>query len=180
MKDNPDPDEALLTQSTGLLLGRVRSVRTSVGDGLTDDELTRLLRETGVPTEAGFGFLSYADGVVTLTVPPQDPGDWYPERGWIQPSKESQARAIAAKYGLQLSEPPDESPGYRFPRDGALPTHHHLEFANSVESLIVAHPQYLKVRLFGASPEARYLWKGRAPVELGPGLLGDLAALYQT
>ena len=53
------------------MLERILAIRSSVGDGLSDDELTRLLRTT-LLGEAGFGFLSFSNGLVTLTVPEQD------------------------------------------------------------------------------------------------------------
>jgi hypothetical protein len=162
------------------LLDSIRAVRASVGDGLNDDEFTRLLRQAPLPTEAGFAFLSFSAGFATLMVPRQELTHWYPDHGWILESKERVARGIAEKYGLQLAEPPDETAGGLFPR-GDLPSrHHHLEFFSDVETVIVAHPRYLKVRLFGAAPQARYLWNGKNPVRFGPELLSDLSALYQT
>lgn len=45
------------------LLNNIRFMRMSVGDGLNDHELTRLLRETVLPTEAGFAFLSLSEAL---------------------------------------------------------------------------------------------------------------------
>ena len=53
------------------LLETVRALQASVGDDLDDNEVTRLLRESALPTEAGFRFLSFSDCFVTLTVPRQ-------------------------------------------------------------------------------------------------------------
>jgi len=41
------------------------------------------------------------------------------------------------------------------------------------------HPNHLKVRLFGATPDSRYVQDAKAPLPLGPDLLQDLSALYQ-
>src|SRR5512137_343436 len=105
------------------LLDTIKAIRASVGDGLNDDELTRLLRQATLLTEAGFGFLSISAGVVTLSVPHQDLASWHPEKGWIVPEKERIARAIAEKHGLSLSEPPDELPSFRFPSSDAASAH---------------------------------------------------------
>jgi hypothetical protein len=156
------------------LLDRITAIQESVGDGLNDDELTRLLERTALPDEAGFAFLSFSDRFATLSVPPQDLANWYPERGWIVAEKESIARAIAAKYELVLCEPPD-APHACF--DAPNP-HHHLELGNRRETIVVIHPQYLKVRLFGAIDATRYAQAGQRPLSLGPDLLQDLSTLY--
>src|SRR5690242_5536056 len=88
------------------LLETILAVRSDVGEGLSDDELTLLLR-SALLTEAGFSFLSFSRGLVTLKVPEQDPTSWYPEQGWIAPEKEMTARAIAEKYELSFYEPVD-------------------------------------------------------------------------
>ena len=54
------------------MLDTVLAIRRSVGEGLNDHELTRLLREHTLLGEAGFGFLSFSEGLVTLLVPEQD------------------------------------------------------------------------------------------------------------
>lgn len=161
------------------LLDAIRAIRECVGDGLNDDELTRLLRQTTLPTEAGFAFLSFCSGMVTLSVPLQDLANWYPEQGWIAPEKERNARAIAEKYGLLLGEPPDEPSTYRYPSSSSANKRHHLELWNRWDAIIVAHPNYLKVRLFGASSESRYVSDAKMPLLLGPDVLQDLSALYQ-
>lgn len=178
--NNPSaPNAQVMSKPSTHLLDAIRATRESVGDGLNDDELTRLLRQTALPTEAGFAFLSFCSGIVTLSVPHQDLANWYPEQGWVVPEKEKIARAIAGKYGLLLGEPPDEPSSCRFPCSDAANTHHHLELRNRWDAIIVAHPNYLKVRMFGASPESRYVWDAKTPVLLGPDLLQDLSALYQ-
>lgn len=178
--NNPSaPNAQVMSERSTHLLDAIRATRESVGDGLNDDELTRLLRQTALPTEAGFSFLSFCSGIVTLSVPHQDLANWHPEKGWIVAEKERLAGAIAEKYGLSLSEPPDESSSFLFPRSEAENIHHHMELRNRWDAIIVAHPNYLKVRMFGASPESRYVWDARTPVLLGPDLLQDLSALYQ-
>jgi len=75
------------------LLDAIKLFKSSVGDDLNDDELTRLLLiSAALPTEAGFAFVSYCDRNVTMSVPNQDLADWYPEKGWISQAKE-QARS---------------------------------------------------------------------------------------
>jgi len=161
------------------LLDAIRTIRASVGDGLNDNELTRFLRDSALPTEAGFAFLSFADGFVTLTVPPQDLTSWYPEKGWIVPEKERIARAIAEKYQLSLHEPPDVDSSYVYPRPDSANPHHHLELGNREETAILAHPHYLKVRLFGATSPILFARAARLPLLLSPELLPDLSALYK-
>ncbi len=178
--NNPSaPNAQVISMPSTRLLDTIRATREHVGDGLNDHELTRLLRQTALPTEAGFAFLSICSGIVTLSVPHQDLANWYPEQGWIVAEKESLATAIAEKYGLLLGEPPDEPSSARFPRSDAVNIHHHLELRNRWDAIIVAHPNYLKVRMFGASPECRYVWDAKKPVLLAPDVLHDLSALYQ-
>jgi hypothetical protein len=160
------------------LLDSIRAVRASVGDGLNDSELTRLLRWMELPTEAGFAFLSFSGGFVTLAVPRQDPADWYPEKGWITAEKERIARALADKHGLSLDEPPDETPSSHFQGSEALKLHHHLELGNCWETVIAAHPCYLKIRLFEVRSGFLYARTAQSPVPLPTDLLHDLAALY--
>jgi len=160
------------------LLESIRATRESVGEGLNDDEFTRLVRCPSPPTEAGFTLISFCDGVATFSVPEQDFATWYPKEGWITPEKDSVGRMIAEKYGLTLGEPPDEPPSCRFPSAEPVITHHHLEFIAHRTTLIVAHPKYLKVRLFGAAAERGYLRISKVP-QLGPELLEDLSALYR-
>jgi len=167
------------TNASLALLDWIRDVRAQVGEGLDDFELTCLLRSMPRPSEAGFHFLAFFQGVATLAVPPQNPASWYPDQGWVAPAKEKVALAIAAKYGLSVSEPPDEGSSHVRPPDGSAAAHHHLAFTNDMETVIVAHPRYLKVRLFGAAANSRHNRVGRAPIDLGPDLLPDLAAIYR-
>lgn len=162
------------------LLDSIRAVRASIGEGLNDDELTRFLRQTGLPAEAGFAFLSISQEFVTMTVPQQNLANWYPEKGWIVAEKERIARAIAEKYELSLCESPDETSSFRFPSSDSSTVHHHLELTNRWETIIIAHPCYLKVRLFGTTSASRFLSDAKVPLLLGPELLQDLSALYQS
>ena len=149
------------------LLERIVSLRTTVGDGLNDDELTRLLRMEDLPSEDGFTFVSLCQGCATFSVPPQHSVRWYPERGWIVPAKEAIAKSIAEKCGLSLFEPPDEKFSFS-PADSE--GYHHLEMGYESETIVIAHPHYLKIRLF--NPETR------RPLSLPADLLEQLAALY--
>ena len=158
MMTNPTPPN---------LLGRIISLRTSVGDGLNDEELTRLLRQEALPSEDGFTFVSLCEGCATFSVPPQDLAKWYPKKGWIATEKEAIARSIAEKCGLSLFEPPD----VRFTfRPSGSEVHHHLEMAYQSEDIVIAHPRYLKIRLFG--------FADKRPLPLPGNLLERLAALY--
>lgn len=161
------------------LLGAIKTVRAEVGEALNDEELTRFLRESILPTEAGFAFLIFSKGYVTLSVPHQDPADWYPQQCWIAPKKERIARVIAEKNGLQLYEPVDVTANACGPRAGTAIVHHHLEFTDGRQTVIVAHPLYLKVCLFGKSPDHRYAWEALCPLPLGPDLLQDVSRLYE-
>lgn len=51
--------------------------------------------------------------------------------------------------------------------------------SNRWETVVVAHPDYLKVRLFGARPDSRYVPDAKQTLPLSHDLLQDLAALYQ-
>ena len=161
------------------LLHRIGALRASIGDDLNDDELTHLILAERIPSEAGFAFIYYSQGNVTLSVPRQNTASWYPDKGWIAAEKESLARVLAGKYGLTVCEPPDMSARFSTAplESGAI--HHHLAFFNRWETIIVAHPHYLKVRLFGRTPPQRAGWEGQVPIPLGPELLQDLAALYR-
>ncbi len=159
------------------MLEKILAIRSSVGEGLSDDELTRLLRTT-LLSEAGFGFLSFSNGLVTLTVPEQDLKSWYPEQGWITPEKEKVARALAEKYELSLYEPIDATTSFLQPPSGPEVVHHHIELSDRWQAVIIAHPHYLKIRLLGKSPHHRYGWEALSPLTLAPEILQDVSALY--
>ena len=172
-----DPSAAkadVVIESGNHLLDAIRTIRSEVGDGLGDDEFTRLLQQMELPTESGFTFLCYCDRFVTLSVPRQQPANWYPEKGWIVPAKEKIARTIAEKYGLSLCEPPD----ILYPWLHASNPHHHLQLSNQQEIVIIAHPQYLKIRLFVATSPTRSVRSTQKPFHC-QNLLQDLAALYE-
>jgi hypothetical protein len=158
------------------LLDSIRAIRAEVGDRLNEDEFTRLLRQTELPIEAEFSFLSYSDRFVTLSVPRQELANWYPEKGWISPAKEKIARAIADKYGLSMCEPPDMA----HPCLDSPNPHHHLELCNHLETIIIVHPQFLKIRLFIATSLTQNARIAQRPLLFGPSLLEDLSGLYKT
>jgi hypothetical protein len=151
------------------LLETIRQLRSQVGDGLDDDEFTFFLQKQKLPAEAGFGFLCFHDGCVTLSVPAQDDPSWHPANGWIPPAKEQVGLRLARKLGLSLSEPPDAPRVAAFP--GAGGPHHHLRLATRKENLVIAHPEYLKVRLYASDT--------KLPLRLEPGLLEELSELYR-
>ncbi|HUA66860.1 MAG TPA: hypothetical protein VME24_13520 [Alphaproteobacteria bacterium] len=168
----------LFDQESESLLEAIRETCSVVGDGLKDEELTALLGQTALPIERGFSFLSFSHGYVTISVPRQDPDNWYMKDGGIVPGKAGIAKWISAKYGLSLYEPVDVSA--RVYQNGGLYAHCHLEFADRRQTVIIAHPCYLKIRLFGVSPEHRYACETLTPLPLGPDLLEDLSELYQS
>ncbi|MFA6561438.1 MAG: hypothetical protein WCV00_05970 [Verrucomicrobiia bacterium] len=164
--NNPGaPNTNVISKPSTHLLGRIRAILESVGDGLNDIELTRLLLQATLPTEKGFAFLSFADGCVTLTVPQQDLANWYPNKGWIAPEKEAIGKAIAEKCGFSLYEPPDAVVGF-----DASGVRHHLSMSNLAETIVIAHSRYLKIRLFDT--------KANRPLPLPENILEQLAALY--
>ena len=162
------------------LLDAIRASIESVGEALNDDELTRLLLlNTDLPTEAGFTFLSFCGGVVTLSVPKQDLAKWYPDQGRVSPEKEKIARELGEKYGLTLCEPPDRSSSSWFPDFEQARIHHHLELVARRETIIIAHPKYLKVRMYCDIADSGFTKKAAKPLALGPELLQELSALYR-
>ena len=128
------------------LLAKIASLRLSAGD-LNEAEFTQLLHKENLPAEAGFEFLSFGDGYVTFSVPEQEPQTWYPGTAWISPVKEELAEQLAAKYGLRLYEPINSVPVCLFPLKPGIAIHHHLELHSPQGPEIMAHPQYLKIRL---------------------------------
>jgi len=159
------------------LLDIICATKESIGEGLNDDELTRLLLLSNeLPTEAGFTFLSFSGGIVTLGVPQQDLAKWYQDGGWIALEKVKTAESIAKKYELSLFEPPDLA-SLRYLNPDSV--HHHLELATRRETVVVAHPQYLKVRVYRDVADGGFTMKSMKPIALGPELLQDLSALYR-
>lgn len=174
-KNNPAP----LKPASASLVGVIRSYRTSVGDALSDSELTHLLCAEGLQVESGFTFLCLSDGCVTFQVPPQSPARWYREGGWLSTAKEEVARAIASKHGLQMYEPPDETAHARHALGDTRDVHHHLVFGNAVEDIIIVHPRFLKVRFFCTDTATRHLSDAKLNELVCAELLGDLARLYR-
>jgi hypothetical protein len=157
------------------LLDSISATRAEVGDRLNEDEFTRLLRQTELPTESGFAFLSFCDRFVTLSVPQQELANWYQEKGKILPAKEKIARAIADKFGLTVCEPPD----MLYPCLNSPNPHRHLEFSNRLETVFIVHPRFLKILLFVATSRTHDAQTAQRPLDLGPNLLEDLSALYK-
>ncbi len=165
----------MISKPEAHLLDAIRGVQARVGDGLNDDEFTRLLQKTALPVELGFAFLSYCDSLATLSVPQQDLATWYPDKRWIAAEKEGIARSIAEKYKLSLCEPPDA----KYLRSDSPNPHHHLELSNRWETVIMVHPQYLKIRLFGSVSASAHAQAVQEPLFPGTDLLQTLSTFYQ-
>ncbi len=162
------------------LLEAIKCFRTCVGEGLNDDEFTHFLLKAALPAESGFEFLAFSHQSVTLSVPKQDAGTWYRDKGWVTEEKEKRARQIAEKYGLSLYQPPDAVGSHHVtPQDDSAHPCHHLEMSFNREILIVIHPHYLKIRLFHAAGSTQHGWSAHRSPHLGPSLLNDLSDLYK-
>ncbi|HEV2329487.1 MAG TPA: hypothetical protein VGY56_11945 [Verrucomicrobiae bacterium] len=170
-------DAELFNPKSESLLEAIREIRFVIGDGLKDEELTALLSRAVLPTERGFSFLTFSHGYLTMSVPRQDPADWYLEDAGILPGKAEIAKVISERHKLSLYQPVDTSA--RVYDNGGLLVHRHFEFGDRRQTVIIAHPCYLKIRLFGMSPEHRYACETLLPLPLGPDLLEDLSELYQ-
>jgi len=149
------------------LLETLRYLRASLGDGLNDAEFNCFLQAQNLRPEEGFKFLCFWDGCVTLLVPPQVENSWYPKAGWIASAKEKTAIEFAKRCGLILSEPPDVP----LTCDLALNAHHHLRFSNRNEIVVIAHPKFLKVRLYATINHIALKWS--------KGILREISALYR-
>ena len=171
---NRDCIDAVSTDST--LLDRIRALRAATHDGLNDSELTHLLLADCPVSEEGFSFACFSDGCVTLAVPRQNTADWYPPDGWIASGKEALARELAERHGLEISEPPDSTGFWGSVDAGRI--HHHLALYNSRETVIVIHPRYLKIRLFGKEPGVTGGCGGATALFGGTNLLRELASFY--
>ena len=156
------------------ILEAVLQLRESVGDGLNDAEFTHFIREKLNCSRSAFSILSCAEGFLTFNVPEQDPADWYSAGHWIAPDKESIAREVAGRYELTLCEPPDKL-GYIIPPPNA---HHHLEWMTRWDSVAIAHPYYLKVRISRPDSRNPLGWTTKGVFAAGSNLLRDLTALY--
>jgi hypothetical protein len=165
-----DPGSAeLRSRQTGSLLEAIRRIRARAGDALAGDEFTFFLQRWNLPAEEGFTFLCFHDGCVTLAVPAQDQTSRHPRSAWITPARERIAAELARKHGLFVSEPPDAPPA--FVPSGAWDTNHHLRLSNRKETIIIAYPEFLKIRLYATGTNL--------DLHLAPDLLKDLSALYK-
>jgi hypothetical protein len=184
---------ALAPQPTPSLLETIRRIRARAGDALADDELTFFLQRWDLPEEEGFTFLCFRDGCVTLAVPAQyqtsrmtkacefvsadvvlaaaapDPSPRHPRYAWITPARERIAAELARKHGLFVCEPPDAPPA--FVPTAAWEINHHLRLSNRKETIIIAYPEFLKIRLYATGKNL--------DLHLAPDLLKDLSALYR-
>jgi hypothetical protein len=161
------------------LLETIKWLCARFGDSVTDDELTELLRQTALPTEAGFAFLRFSDGCVTLAVPPQNVSDWYAQSGSFAPLKRWIARIIAQKHGLSVQETIQDASKPLLPPTEVPNVHNHLELNDPSETLVVAHPRFLKVRVFESGLADRDDPDSNKIVPLPPDLLTDLSLLYE-
>jgi hypothetical protein len=140
----------------------IRRTMNDVGSSLKEDALSDLIHLQGEGIEHGFRFLRLSDGFAVFGTPRQDRSKWYRRKGWLCPDKEATAASIASKYNLEISEPPDVDLG----REDEM--HHHCEFYRDGQTMVVAHPSYLKVRI------------SQRPSLPEETLLEDLSALYTT
>ena len=142
------------------VLAKVRELQTEIGQGVDEAVLTDLLRAEGELEAYGFRFLRISGGFAVFEVPKQNARDWYREGGWPAAAKERIASRIAAKHHLELHEPPDVETVY----GGEY--RHHIVLDSSKDTLVVAHPRYLKIRI------------SRRQGIPGPTLMEDLHSLY--
>jgi len=180
-------------KQTPSLLETIRRIRARARDALGEDELTFFLQRWDLPEEEGFAFLCFRDGCVTLAVPTQyqtsritkacefasgsvifsapaqDKTSRHPRSEWITPAREKIAAELARKHGLFVCEPPDAPPA--FVPSGAWETHHHLRLSNRKETIVIAYPEFLKIRLYATGKNL--------DLHHAPDLLKDLSALYR-
>ncbi|HXP61090.1 MAG TPA: hypothetical protein VN829_11395 [Dongiaceae bacterium] len=156
-------------QQTQSLLETIRRIRARARDALGEEELTFFLQRWDLPEEEGFTFLCFHDGCVTLAVPVQNETSRHPRSAWITPARERIATALARKHGLFICEPPDAPPA--FVPSGAWETHHNLQLSNRKQTMVIAYPEFLKIRLYAEGTNL--------DLHLAPDLLKDLSALYK-
>ena len=157
------------------LVSAAMHLRCSIGDGLNDFEFTEFIKSRLPSSNDGFGILSFSEGCLTLSVPPQDPTNWYGDKCAIARPKEDRARTIADRHQLTLCEPPDKLV-YGSPGPNA---HRHLEFANRWNTVAVAHPLYLKLRVCSGGEHHDAPVDSEAAISQCARLLGDLTVLYR-
>ena len=85
---------------------------------------------------------------------------------------------LGGKCELSIHEPLNKATNVWHPVEPPEVAHHHIEISDRWQTVIVAHPHYLKVRVLGRNGRYRYDWETFYPVALGPEILQDLAALY--
>ena len=78
-----------------------------------------------------------------------------------------------------MYESPDVGSSYQCPQLNSPNPHHHLELCNRRDTIVIAHPNYLKIRLFSTSSGTLHAGGPQVPLLLDSALLHDLAALYQ-
>ena len=156
------------------LVTQAMKLRSCIGDGLNDFEFTEFIKSKLGQSQDGFGILSFSEGCLTVSVPAQKPADWYGEKCAIARTKEDAARAIAERHQLTLCEPPDKLV-YGALGPGA---HRHLEFANRWNTVAVAHPLYVKLRVCGGEHHNVPV-DSEAAVAQCAELFRDLALLYR-
>ena len=69
--------------------------------------------------------------------------------------------------------------GFPFSSFETAGAHHHLELATRRETVIVAHPKYLKVRMYCNAVDGLFTMRTKVPMVFGPDLLKDLSVLYR-
>jgi hypothetical protein len=159
------------------LLDQIRSFRHEIGDGLNDDEITRLIRRASLDEDSEFEFLSYSSGFVTLCSREKCIGRRISNEMWVSPKRMECAVNIAAKYGLEVYEPLNVDNTFTV-FGGSQTRQRHFEFAFRQETIAIAHSVYIKVLLY--MPKSLML---RHKTELNQvfsssALLADLAQLY--
>jgi hypothetical protein len=152
------------------LLEHIRTMRTEVGDELSDNEFTRLMWESKPPRQDGFTFLSFCDRFVMCGVPKQRTEDWYEEKGWIKKEKIEIAKKIGEKYHFTFSQPPDSK---NQSADNPRP-HHHLQLSSPQETMVIIHPHFVKIRLYTIASHTTRVERPLQKCEL----LKDLGELY--
>ena len=103
-------------------------------------------------------------------VPKQKGEGWYDEKGWIKKEKMEAGKKIAEKYQFTISQPPDSK---NSTADNPHP-HHHLQLSSPQETMVIIHPQFVKIRLYTI---ASHTTKAERPLKKCE-LLKDLGELY--
>ena len=162
-------------QNAADLVSAAMRLRCSIGDGLNDFEFTEFIKSRLPSSSDGFGILSFSEGCLTLSVPFQSCANWYGEECKIAGPKDVAAREIADRHQLTLCEPPDKLV-YGSLGPGA---HRHLEFANRWNTVAVAHPLYVKLRVCSGGEHHDLPVESEAAIAQCTGLVRDLVTLYR-